>query len=72
MFHLIQEDHMGSLVLSSPLQPNGRLSDRDSYVMFHPTDPRAPHMLIARGELPSLFVDVSGSARVQTLSIELS
>lgn len=62
---------MGSLVLSNPLQPNGRLSDRDSYVMFHPTDSRAPHMLIARGELPSLFIDVSGYTQVPTLSPEL-
>lgn len=49
---------MGSLALSSPLKADGRLSDRDSYVMFHPVDRRIPHMLIARGDLPSLFVDV--------------
>lgn len=55
----LQEDHMGSLVLSSPLKASGMMSDRDSYVMFHPTDRRVPWILIARGELPSRFVDVS-------------
>lgn len=54
---------MGSLVVSSRLKPDGRLSDSDSYVMFHPSDRRVPHMLIARGELPSLFVDVSSRVR---------
>ncbi|CAM9097036.1 unnamed protein product [Ectocarpus fasciculatus] len=56
-----REDHMGSLVWSSPLKADGKLSDKDSYVMFHPTDRRVPHMLIARGELPSLFVDNPGA-----------
>lgn len=53
---------MGSLVVSSG---DGRLSDKDSYVMFHPADKRVPHMLIALRELPSLFLDVSvrGSSR---------
>lgn len=54
-----REDHMGSLVLSNPLRADGNLSDRDSFVMFHPADRRFPYMLIARGDLPSLFVDVS-------------
>lgn len=54
-----KEDHVGSLVLSSSLRADGKLSNRDSYVMFHPADKRVPHMLIARGDLPSLFVDVS-------------
>lgn len=52
---------MGSLVWSSALKPDGRLSDRDSYVMFHPSDRRVPHMLIARGDLPSIFVDNPGA-----------
>lgn len=52
---------MGSLVWSSALKADGKLSDRDSYVMFHPADSRAPHMLIARGELPSMFVDNPGA-----------
>ena len=57
----LQEDHMGSLVIPSPLKPDGNMSDRDAYVMFHPADRKVPHMLIARGELPSIFVDVSDS-----------
>lgn len=57
----LQEEHMGSLVWSSALKPDGRLSDRDSYVMFHPSDRRVPHMLIARGDLPSIFVDNPGA-----------
>ncbi|CBN76656.1 conserved unknown protein [Ectocarpus siliculosus] len=56
-----REDHMGSLVWSSPLKADGKLSDKDSYVMFHPTDRRVPHMLVARGELPSIFVDNPGA-----------
>lgn len=52
---------MGSLVWSSALKADGRLSDRDAYVMFHPQDRRAPHMLIARGELPSIFIDNPGA-----------
>lgn len=52
---------MGSLVWSSSLKPDGRLSDRDSYVMFHPSDRRVPHMLIAKGDLPSIFVDNPGA-----------
>lgn len=47
---------MGSLVVSNG---DGRLSDKDSYVMFHPADRRVPHMLISLRELPSLFLDVS-------------
>lgn len=50
---------MGCLVVSSPLKHDGKLADKDSYVMFHPTDRRVPPMLIARGDLPSLFIDVS-------------
>lgn len=52
---------MGSLVWSSALKADGKLSDRDAYVMFHPADRRAPHMLIARGELPSIFIDNPGA-----------
>lgn len=55
---------MGCLVVSSPMKQDGKLSDRDSYVMFHPADRRVPHMLIARGDLPSLFLDVSASRTV--------
>lgn len=58
----LQENHMGSLVLSSPLKADGMMSDRDSYVRFHPTDRRVPCILIAKGELPSHFVDVSNSS----------
>lgn len=54
---------MGSLVVSSPLKQDGRLSDKDSYVMFHPGDRRVPHMLIARGNLPSQFLDVRMGCR---------
>lgn len=50
---------MGSLVVPSLLKQDGRLSDKDSYVMFHPGDRRVPHMLIARGDLPSQFLNVS-------------
>lgn len=52
---------MGSLVWSSGLKADGKLPDRDSYVMFHPADSRAPHMLIARRELPSIVVDNPGA-----------
>lgn len=52
---------MGSLVWSSALKSDGKLSDRDAYVMFHPADRKAPHMLIARGDLPSIFIDNPGA-----------
>lgn len=61
-----REDHMGSLVLSSPLKADGNLSDRDSFVKFHPADRRFPYMLIALGDLPSLFVDVSLASFVRS------
>lgn len=56
-----REDHMGSLVITSALKADGKMSDQDSYVMFHPADRRVPYILIARGELPSLFVDNPGA-----------
>lgn len=65
----LQEDHMGSLVITSALKADGKMSDQDSYVMFHPADRRVPYILIARGELPSLFVDVSDSCPALSFAI---
>lgn len=50
---------MGRLMPSNPPGADGRLSHKDTYVMFHPSDRRVPNMLIARGDLPTMFVDVS-------------
>ncbi|CAM9156535.1 unnamed protein product [Choristocarpus tenellus] len=52
-----RKEHMGTLVPSSPLTPEGRLSNCDSYLMFHPADKRVPYMLIARGECPMQFLE---------------
>ncbi|CAN0276187.1 unnamed protein product, partial [Discosporangium mesarthrocarpum] len=59
LHHRGQREHMGALVPSNLLTGSGFLSDRDSYLLFHPSDSRVPHMLIARRDCPTHFLEVT-------------
>ncbi|CAM9325019.1 unnamed protein product [Chrysoparadoxa australica] len=69
--------HIGGLVPIRALQENGRLDDKDNFMMFMPADARVPRMLIPRGECPgnvlenpSSFASTMFMARMRSGSSE--
>ena len=63
---------IGSLQTNCELQPGQRLPESESYVMFSPSDPRYPNVLVLRIDLPMAFVEDPFHQKQQIWLLDIS
>ena len=67
-----QKTQIGSLQANCELKPDQKLPESEAYVIFSPSDPRYPNVLVLRIELPMAYVDNPYNQRQQIWLLEIS